>query len=130
MKTTSLIILIFLLTGCTSASTIGTNNYDTIEPRSYTADYEKVFFAAVDAVTSLKWQITFTDKETGIISAKTPANFLTWGDEVSIRIRQDNDKVRVDVSSGTNRQLIDWGKNAQNIRNLYLKMDSILKRIE
>lgn len=68
----------------------------------------------------MEWQITFADKEVGIISAKTPTSFLTTGDVVSIKVRKsENNRVRVDVSAGTSRQMIDWGKNKGNIKNFY-----------
>ena len=117
-----------LFPGCTTMSTNRKGSSPKgVAPKVYSADYDKVFMKAVDAVSQCSWQITFTDKSTGVISAKTPTNLWTWGDNVSIRIQKiDNDKVKVDVSSGTRNQVVDWGRNSRNITKYFKSLDLLL----
>lgn len=121
-------LCVSLLTSCATMSTTREgSSLEGVAPKVYSADYDKVFMKAVDAVSQCSWQITFTDKSTGVISAKTPTNLWTWGDNVSIRIQKiDNDKVRVDVSSGTPNQVVDWGRNSRNITKYFKSLDLLL----
>ncbi len=115
-----------LIIGCTSATT-GTGK---IAPRIYNQEYNVVFSRALEAAIVKKWQIVFADKETGIISAKTSTGFWTWGDNISIRIHKiGTGKVQVDLTSGTDRQVIDWGHNARNIRAFYKQLDSLINAL-
>ena len=123
-----LIIGTIYFQGCSTATTSGTGQTDSdVSARIYEKDFDTVFFKAVDATSAMGWQITFTDKSTGVIAAKTPTNLWTWGDNVSIRLTQiENSAVKVDVSSGTPNQVIDWGRNKRNILSYYGKLDSLL----
>jgi len=116
------------LVGCATSTTAGKGHASSsIAPRIYEAEYNEVFNKAVEAVTKQKWQVTFTDQSTGIISAATPTNLWIWGDNVSIQVKQvDENKVRIDVSSGTPSQLIDWGRNSRNIANYLRTLDSLM----
>lgn len=127
-RITVLLFALVLMISCTSASTVSKDGKaPKVEPKIYSLGYEKVYSGAIQAVSSLEWQISFADKSLGIISAKTPTSFLSMGDELSIRVHQPKEgKVRVDVSAGTSRQMIDWGKNKGNIKNFYKQLDQIL----
>ena len=124
----ALICFITIIGGCASATTSSSTGSSVgISPRIYKEEYNIVFLKAVDAVSHMGWQITFTDKTTGIISAKTPTNFWTWGDTVSIRVyKLDEERTKVDVSSGTSRQIVDWGHNERNIFGFYEKLDNLI----
>ncbi|PWW81341.1 hypothetical protein CR164_09880 [Prosthecochloris marina] len=128
LRITVLFCTFLFVISCSSASTVSKDGKaPEVEPKYYNIEYVKVFAGAIEAVNAMEWQITFADKEIGIISAKTPTSLLTWGDEISIKVRKpENNRVRVDVSAGTSRQMIDWGKNRGNINNFYQQLDDIL----
>ncbi len=127
-----LVLFLFFLLGCAAATTsYSPEKTDSIAPHIYDKDYSTVFIKAVDAASAMGWQVTFTDKSTGVISAKTPTNIWTWGDSVSIRVsRIEGDKVRVNISSGTQGQVIDWGRNRRNIISYLGKLDNLIYKIE
>jgi hypothetical protein len=125
-----MMVLLLLLGGCTSASTVTSDGKEPdVNAHIYKQDYETVFLQAVDAVNAMKWQITFADKGIGIISAKTPTSLWSWGDQVAVKVRDEKGKgVKVDVSAGTDRQVVDWGHNKRNITGFYQKLDQLLNR--
>jgi len=127
-RITVLLFALVLMISCTSASTVSKDGKaPEVEPKIYSLGYEKVYSGAIQAVSALEWQISFADKSLGIISAKTPTSLWTRGDELTIKVNQpQNDKVRVDVSSGTSRQMLDWGKNKGNIKDFYEQPDQVL----
>ncbi len=127
-----LVFFLFFLFGCATATTsYSPENTDSIAPHIYDKDYSTVFIKAVDAASAMGWQVIFTDKSTGVISAKTPTNIWTWGDSVSIRVsRIEGGKVRVNVSSGTQSQVIDWGRNRRNTISYLGKLDGLIYKIE
>lgn len=119
--------------GCMSATTVGKaaipGEGHSKGPRVYSSDYSQVFNRSKDAVLALDWSLVFSDESSGSISAKTPLNMWTWGDSVSIQItRIEGGNVRVDVSSGTSYQLVDWGKTSKNIEQFYRKLDELVGR--
>lgn len=118
-------ILLTTVTSCvTSSSTMDNKDLQ----REYTEEYDEVYNQAVNTVTTLAWDLKQTEKESGLIQAETPASAFTSGDEVTIRITDgDNEKVKVDIISASN-QAFDWGKDEQNIRKFYEKMDELLGR--
>ncbi|MEK6776404.1 MAG: hypothetical protein AABY87_05925 [bacterium] len=121
-----ILLISFAFIGCATASTTG--NQD-IKPRIYDIDYDIVFSKAIDTVIDMGWQIISTDKSTGIISFSTPTNLWTWGDNASIRVSKiGNGKIRVDLSSSTQRQIYDWGRNKQNIEVFFSKLDALLNQ--
>lgn len=127
---------IYLVLGalCVGACTTATSNMANIASPSqlpgYSQGYDRVFSAAVDAVTLLSWDITVAQKDAGVITAKTPLSLTTWGDKVTVRIfppdslRADS-LTRVGFTSGTD-QAIDWGKNSRNQRKFFEKLNGIL----
>lgn len=116
------------LGGCATATSVGTRGTPSeISAHIYNKKFDMVFSSAIAAASAIGWQVTFTDKSTGVISARTPTNLWTWGDNVSIRVyRIENSTVKVDVSSGTQNQVVDWGRNKRNILSYYGKLDNLL----
>lgn len=118
-------LLLHLLTGCGSTSTIGDNSSN--EPHFYLASYDVVYNEAELAISSLNWRIIRSSKDEGTIEATVKLNLLTSGDKILIIIGANDDgRVRVDVSSHSPYQLFAWGKNKRNIRNFYAELDSRL----
>jgi hypothetical protein len=126
MNKTMILILCLVIYGCASATTQTQNTKNAVSAQVYQSDYDVIFSKAIDAAGGMGWQITFTDKETGVISAKTAANFLTWGDTISIRISHQEQGVKVDLASGSTGQIVDWGRNKNNILKFYKKLDALV----
>lgn len=126
-----------LLFGCAvvilaSACTTATSNMDKVvspaQLPGYALPYDKVFSAAVDAVTLLSWEVKVAQKDAGIISAETPMSLTTYGDKVTIRVfqadtTQTDRLVHVGFTSGTD-QAYDWGKNAKNQKKFFEKLNA------
>ena len=115
-------VVLFTASCTTTSSTLNSS-----EPqRVYAKEYDEVFSEAVNVVSLLSWELTHTEKDAGIIQAETPMSLFTYGDEVTIRLeQQENGRVRVDMSSSTD-QAVDWGKNEKNIQEFYAKLGELL----
>jgi hypothetical protein len=96
----------------------------------YAQSYDKVFSAAVDAVTLLSWEVKVAQKDAGLISAETPRSFTTYGDKVTIRVFQPDTTqtdrlVHIGFTSGSD-QAFDWGKNSNNQKRFFEKLNARL----
>ncbi len=128
---TRIILLLFgamLLGGCVSATTAGSKDDSDIKPLvHWGVPIKTVYYATLEAMGALGWTVESEESGTYSIEARTPMSLSTWGDSLTVVITdQDNDLVRVDVTSKTGGQLFDWGKNKQNIIDLYLEIDKAL----
>ena len=113
--------MFFVLTGC--------SNISRGSSRIYEMEYNIVFNKAVSAVIEQNWQIIFTDKNSGVISAKTHLNIFTLGDTISIQVNiLKSNTVRVDVSSDAS-QLFDWGHNSRNVSNYLKTLELLLSKL-
>jgi hypothetical protein len=109
--------MLLVISACaTTTSTMGSED---LKPRVFTANFDRVWGEALNAAASVSWEITNTEKASGIINAKTPMSLWTYGDNVTIRVIQmDEGRVRVELAS-TSAQAFDWGKNKRNIERFY-----------
>jgi hypothetical protein len=127
MNLTKYVLLILLAVSIFSCATTSSTLGSSQQGSEFTADYDRVYSESLNAVALLSWEITHSEKDAGIIQAKTPMSLWTYGDKITIRLTNlNNGKVRVDVSSGTN-QAVDWGKNDANISNFYSKLNALLR---
>jgi len=131
MRKRLILLLALSVAGCTTA----TSNLATASSPSdlpgYSQPYDRVFGAAVDAVSMLSWEITLVQKDAGVISARTPMSLTTYGDKITIRLFQPDSLradslTRVGFTSGTN-QAFDWGKNSRNQTKFLEKLNAILQ---
>lgn len=123
LRFTLLVIVLTMTLGCAAAMT----GKGGLKPSIYKANYDEVYIKGVEAISNKGWTIEFTDRETGIINARTGVSLSTWGDVVSIRIsRQANGEVQVNASSRTERQALDWGKNTRNIKEYLVELDKLM----
>ena len=126
MKVALSVVLISLLSACTSSSTLDKSS--NLNGHVYEKPYKQVFIAAQDTAMEMGWQILSSNLETGIISAKASANLLTWGQDVSIIVRKvDGKEVKVDISSSARNQLVDMGRSSSDIREFYKKLNINLR---
>lgn len=95
--------------------------------RVFEGGYAKVYGRAVSALMELKWQITHSDKEEGLIQARTPMSLWTWGDLVTVYVIDEGEgKTKVEVTSASPQQY-DWGKNRANIEMFYSRLSERLQ---
>ena len=94
---------------CTTTTSNMTNVTSPSQLPGYSQSYDRVFSAAVDAVTLLSWDITVAQKDAGVITAKTPLSLTTWGDKVTVRVFSPDSSradslTRVGFTSGTDHR--------------------------
>ena len=72
--------------------------------------YEEILVTALEAARKLNWKIGFTSQRAFI--AYTKFSMSSWGEEVNVNVEHQKLIVK---SECTGNQLIDWGKNKENI---------------
>jgi hypothetical protein len=61
-----------------------------------------------------------------IIQIKVPINIWSWGETVDIRVRQSGE-VEITSTCSNSIQIVDWGKNKQNIETISTCMDEYFR---
>jgi hypothetical protein len=117
------ILAVLLLTACTT--TTSTMKGEGPAPRVYSASFDQVWGATIEAVANLGWAVEESDKASGLLTASAAASMLTYGDSITIRVVTQGDQVSVRVAS-TSKQAYDWGKGAKNIEKLYSSIGAAL----
>ena len=120
----TLVLILLLTTSCATVQTA--KNIVPKNDRIFNHSYQKVYSQSINTLMELKWQISHSDKNEGLIQAKTPMNLWTWGDLVTVYIiKQEDNKVFVNITSASPQQH-DWGKNGDNIEKFYSALRSNL----
>lgn len=121
---TVLLVIIFLAS-CATVQTA--RNIVPEKKRIFKCSYSKVYSRAVSTVMELKWQLTHSKKDEGLIQARTPMNLWTWGDLITIYVvEEEPNKILVEVTSASPQQY-DWGKNKKNIEKFYSTLEGKIK---
>ena len=118
-------LVLALLAGCATVQTA----HDVIpeQKRVFQEPYAKVFSRAVSTLMELRWQITHSNKEEGLIQARTPMTLWTWGDLVTVYVIDEGEgKTQIEVTSASPQQY-DWGKNRTNIETFYSRLSEKLQ---
>jgi len=74
---------------------------------------EQFLVLAIEAAKKLDWNIAYAS-ETGFV-AFTKFSMRSWSEEVKVKIDGNNATLK---SECTGNQLVDWGKNEDNLQNL------------
>ncbi len=123
LKTIIWVAALGLLTACSTVTSSAS-----LIPESqkvFSAKYDDVFNKSTQTLMALGWQIVSSSKAEGLIQAKTTSSMLTMGDLVTVAVNQQEQQVRVELTSASNQQ-VDWGKNAENIKKFYQQLNTIL----
>ena len=72
--------------------------------------YEEILITSLEAAKKLNWKIGFTSQRAFI--AYTKFSMSSWGEEINVNIEHQKLIVK---SECTGNQLIDWGKNKDNV---------------
>lgn len=94
----------------------------------YTSDissdllFEKLLQVILDA----DFKLLDTDENNLIILASTAANFLTWGENICIRILPDGEQAVIELTSYTIFGSYSWKRNEHNTENFYNAFEASL----
>jgi uncharacterized protein (DUF1499 family) len=90
--------------------------YPDLGPAHVSAPPERVFARALDVAQRLGWEIVETAPAEGRIEATDRTRWLSFRDDVVVRVRPDREGSRVDVRSVSRVGRSDLGTNARRIR--------------
>ena len=111
-----------------------TPEYPDLPPKEYGASVEKVTKAVKAAVSSLpRWRLVGEGKGAAGAEIQVVCTSLLWLEhDVTIRVRRENGRTRVSVSSKSRTGAWDFGQNARNIRELLRALDreALLKEMD
>ena len=96
--------------------------------RTYAIPFDAVWRAASDLAAGQRgWTITASDDYEGTIQAEARTLVMRFVDEVTIRIRlDDNAQTRVDMRSASRKGVGDFGTNARRIGRFMRLLDKRL----
>lgn len=100
------------------------------EVRKYHASYNKAFDCVIQAVNDCGFSIVTKNRQTGIINLSTGFSFRSWGETITIQISAFDGIVKISIESASKAQLIDWGKNHENIDAIITTLDQCLRSEE
>ena len=64
------------------------------------------------------WTIRSFKPEEGMVAARTPASILSWGEDITIRVKASTEGSLVGIESNPAAQIFDWGRSASNVAAL------------
>jgi hypothetical protein len=102
----------------------------TLRGRTYAIPFSQVWFAVLElASKKLRgWTVTEADEDAGVLRAECKATFSKKIDDVVIRMSLDeNALTRVDMSSASRGETMDFGRNVRRVRRFFPRLD---KRVE
>ena len=100
--------------------------YPDIKPLLLAVPMARLFDAAVAAGRAMGWEVVSADRATGRIEAVATTRLLRFKDDVVVRLRQDDEFVRVDVRSKSRLGRGDLGTNARRIRRF---LESVTRKL-
>jgi hypothetical protein len=86
-----------------------------------------MFEAAKIALRALQMQIQYDDIKEGVIEANTSTSWLSWGEDIQIRIIKKASGTLVRVKSTSKAQLLSWGTNSKNEEKIIQEITQIVK---
>lgn len=95
------------------------------ETRLIAGDYDTVFRAVCDAAPLQGMTVCTADPATGHIHLSTGMTMMTWGENLGVSVRPTPSGVEVTITSSLKFGLVDWGKNGENIGNLFHRIGTL-----
>lgn len=96
------------------------------ETRLIPGAYDAVFRAVCDSAVSQGMVVIAADPASGGIQLKTNMTMMTWGENLGVSVRPAPGGTEVTVTSALKFGLVDWGKNGENIGNLFFRIGSLV----
>lgn len=95
--------------------------------KELTALKSSVFEACKKALKNLEMSIQSSDEANGTIIASTGVSFLSWGEDIELRISSPSwYSHTLSVKSEASAQLISWGANEANETKIINEVSKIL----
>ena len=95
------------------------------ETRLIAGTDDAVFRAVGDAARFEGMTVSAADPSSGNIRFSTSMGLMTWGENLFAVVRPTPSGVEVTLGSALKFGLVDWGKNAQNIGNLFHRIAAL-----
>jgi hypothetical protein len=96
------------------------------ETRIFPGPYDRVFRAVCDAAVAEGMTVGSADPAAGQIYLSTSMSLMSWGENLGVTLRPVESGVAATVSSSLKFGLVDWGRNSENINNLFYRIGSLL----
>jgi len=96
------------------------------EDRTFQGTESDIFKLCLKVIENLNWEIATFNYTTGTIKAETNMSLLSWGENIEIKIKQVEDSVYIRINSESRSQIIDWGKNAENITTFFSALEMLM----
>jgi len=96
--------------------------------RDYDTTKDEAFNEALNALKVLGFEIKKTDKTEGLIEAKKGASIWTWGENIKISVISLKKGCSVYVESRVKYQIVDYGKNRENVVKILTELNRRIKR--
>lgn len=90
--------------------------------------YDVVFKAAKKALKDLDMNILEADFERKTIIASTRTSLFSWGEDIQVRFKVVGNNINVTIDSNSKAQLIDWGRNSSNEKEIIEEITDTLKK--
>lgn len=100
------------------------------EVRAYKEEINNIFNLSLEAITRLNWEISSINQNNCLIKAQTKVSLLSWGEDIEIEIQQIQGAININMNSESRSQLIDWGKNDENINKFFSILESLITNIK
>ena len=109
--------------------------YPDVEPLSVNAAPRAAYDAIMAVVVRRKWRVVVDrppqpPRRDGVIEAVARTAIMGFRDDVSIRVRPDDDGSRIDVRSASRYGRHDFGTNAARIKSLLEDIDDRITTVE
>jgi len=96
--------------------------------KTYNFGIDIVYSKCKAVLAKLEMKIESVNRTTGTIRASTPTSLLSWGEEITIKLKKVSEtKTKVYVTSEATSQLISWGKNENNVLSIIEELSKRLK---
>ena len=98
--------------------------------KEFEKSYNIIYIKCHEAAINLNFKISKEDITEGVILFKVGMSWTSWGEKFKIVITSVNANLtKVEIASETafQAQLIDWGKNNENIKNFFQEVNNLLK---
>jgi len=85
-----------------------------VRTKEFAQDTGVVFDACREVVGYVRWKTADVDSDKLTLNAHTPLSWKSFGDEIEIRVSDEDGSTVVTVSSEPRFSLMNWGKDLAN----------------
>lgn len=99
MLKNTILIAILVLTGCTTANVGKQAEVNQTQHVTMLRAIDDAYTDAIQVASSMRWNITHSEKAAYLVQATTPGTPLRWQDEVSVTLAAVGDSTKITVRS-------------------------------